>query len=526
MKKATLKLLLVFAGAVLFNIIFWQEKMAINTLLFDAFILLSVFYLYPSAMAKPGVKWLLMLHACTLLSLIVNNTDLSKIAFCATLLLLVVFVQYLHHSVWYAAASAMGNYLLMGFSFNQNLRMIWQHGFKATGFNKILRLQFIPLLICTLFFIIYIASNSVLGDMVNSFDIALQQFIDRLFGQFNWQRFGFFFTGIITCAGLLLKMRSNFFSERELKKRNDMQRNKIGLQGWRQTVVYDMLILFRGQYANAVMALRNENSIGIISFVLLNTLLLLVNVLDVIYVWLGFKYNSYINLSIQVHEGAGMLIFSIVLAMMVLLFFFRGNLNFYKKNKWLRYGAYGWILQNALLVVSVFLRDYYYIQYMGLTYKRIGVLLFLLMVLFGLLTVFIKIHHRKTSYYLWRVNGWFALVLLVAASCVDWDQNIARYNIAHKDTVPLDIRFLLSLSDKTLPLIEQDKFVLNQNVPIPGNTEYYPYGPYLTPMQMFEKRKAVFFAKQKTYSWLSWNMADQFVKNNLTQHGKKTALVK
>ena len=117
MKVATLKMILVTAGAVLFNIIFWQEKLALNALLFDAFVLWSVFYLYPAAFTKPAMKWLLLAHVVALASVIVHNTVLSKMAFSVTLLLVVVFTQYLHRSVWYAAASAAGNYVLFIFSF-------------------------------------------------------------------------------------------------------------------------------------------------------------------------------------------------------------------------------------------------------------------------------------------------------------------------------------------------------------------------------------------------------------------------
>ena len=105
----------------------------------------------------------------------------------------------------------------------------------------------------------------------------------------------------------------------------------------------DLLTLFMGRFANGIMALRNENTIGLISLVMLNILLLFINVIDIKYVWFGFTYTANVSLTKYVHEGAGLLIFSIVLAMLVLLFFFRGNLNFYKKNKWLRYLAYAWI---------------------------------------------------------------------------------------------------------------------------------------------------------------------------------------
>jgi hypothetical protein len=154
---------------------------------------------------------------------------------------------------------------------------------------------------------------------------------------------------------------------------------------------------------------------------------------------------------------------------------------------------------------------------MGLAYKRIGVLVFLLMVLMGLITVFIKIHQRKTAYYLWRVNGWFAVVLLVAASCVHWDETIAGYNLAHKNTVPLDIKFLLSLSDKALPALEKNKDVLDDKNTIVYDMGDRPYSTNLTPMAIFEMRKKEFFEKQKTYSWLSWNAADVYVKKSLAE---------
>ena len=517
MKTPSLKIVLLLTGTILFNIIFWQEKIAVNALLFDAFILLSVFYLYPAAFTKPAMKWLLLAHLVTLVTLVVHNTILSKLAFSSTLLLVVVFTQFLHRSVWYAAASAVGNYLLFVFSFFEDIRQIKKVGIKSLGIKKALRFLIIPLMIAAVFFLIYSFSNTVFKDVVNSIGMALQHFFTRFFDWFNWQRFGFLMLGLFITGGLLLKMRSNYFSEKEFAKQNNLLRRKNNFKKWKETAMFDLLTLFMGRFANGVLALRNENTVGIISLVMLNVLLLFINAIDIIYVWFGFSYTPNLNLTQYVHEGTGMLIFSIVLAMFVLLFFFRGNLNFYKKNKWLRYGAYGWILQNAVLVISVLLRDYYYIVHMGLAYKRIGVLVFLLMVLMGLITVFIKIHKRKTAYYLWRVNGWFAVVLLVLSSCVHWDETIASYNLAHKNTIPLDVKFLLSLSDKTLPLLEKNQDVLDvKKEPVQGEGEYL-YRSGLTSKELFEMRKKDFFEKQKTYSWLSWNATDAYVKRKLAK---------
>jgi hypothetical protein len=515
-KVAALKLFLVATGAVLFNLIFWQEKLALNALLFDAFVLWSVFYLYPAAFTKPAMKWLLLAHAVTLVTLIVHNTVLTKLAFSTTLLLVVVFTQYLHRSVWYAAASAAGNYVLFIFSFFENIKQVKVTGIKSFGIRKAIRFLIIPLLIAGVFFLLYSFSNAVFQDVVKDMGIAIEHFFTKFFTWFSWNRFGFLLMGLLVTGGLLLKMHSNYFSEKDYLQHNDLWRKKNNLKKWKESASFDILSLFMGRFANGVMALRNENTVGILSLVMLNILLLFINAIDIVYVWFGFTYTPNLNLKEYVHEGTGMLIFSIVLAMLVLLFFFRGNLNFYKKNKWLRYGAYGWIFQNAVLVISVLLRDYYYIQHMGLAYKRIGVLVFLSMVLMGLITVFIKIHQRKTSYYLLRVNGWFAIILLVAASCVHWDETMARYNLAHKNTIPLDVKFLLTLSDKTLPLIAKNQEVLLDKTAVRGEGDYLYRSP-LSPKQVFEQRKKDFLSEQKNYSWLSWNAADEYVQNYLSK---------
>ena len=141
--------------------------------------------------------------------------------------------------------------------------------------------------------------------------------------------------------------------------------------------------------------------------------LFLINIIDIKYVWLGFTFHRDANMAAYVHEGAWLLILLHYSGNAAVVIFFRGNLNFYKKNKWLRYGAYLWIFQNSFLVFSVFNRDYYYISHYGLAYKRVGLLFFLAMVLAGLVTVFLKIYYTKTIYFLLRINAWAGIILLV-----------------------------------------------------------------------------------------------------------------
>ena len=516
MKNESVKLLLVTAGAILFNIIFWNEKIAVNSVLFDVFVLWSVFYLYPSAFRNPLMKWLLAAHLITLATVVVHNTYLSKLAFSATLLLVVAFTQYLHRSVWYAAASALMNYLLVIPSMFTNIQQLRSGKVNLYGIKRFIRFLLIPLLLLFVFFLLYNYANTIFKSLLNDIGLAVQQFFSRFFTWFSWQRFGFLLLGVLVTGGLLLKSSVNWFSEADNKKGNNLSRGKNNLVKWKQTGWFDLLYLIMGSYASGVLALRNENRTAIISLFLLNLLLLCINCVDIVYVWFGFTYSNDINLSEYVHEGTGLLIFSILLAIILLLFFFRGNLNFYKQNKWLRLGAYAWLLQNAVLAVSVLFRDYYYIEHFGLAYKRIGVLIFLLLVLAGLVTVFIKIHQRKTTYYLLRVNAWFAIIILVTASCIHWDETIAKYNLARKNTIELDVDFLLTLSDKVLPVLEKNIDALDRKSTDDKNKEgSMLYRSSLTPKQVFEERKLDFYNQQKAHTWLSWNVADDEIKSEL-----------
>jgi hypothetical protein len=168
-----------------------------------------------------------------------------------------------------------------------------------------------------------------------------------------------------------------------------------------------------------------------------------------------------------------------------------------------------------VLVVSVLIRAKFYFMYFGMAYKRIGVIVFLLLVLFGLVTVFIKIRFAKTNYYLFRVNAWFAIGILVISSGIHWDEWIAEHNLARKTTIPMDVQFLLSLSDKTLPIIEKNKEVLEEDFLLKNSAVDFHYRGGITPKQYFEIRKKIFFETQQHYSWLSWNAADDYVKKHL-----------
>ena len=198
-----------------------------------------------------------------------------------------------------------------------------------------------------------------------------------------------------------------------------------------------------------------------------NILLLIINIIDINFLWLSFDYSQAGNLSKLVHEGTGTLIFSIFLSIAILLYYFRKDLNFSQNNKSLKYAAYAWIVQNVILIVSVSLRNFYYINFYGLTHLRIGVGVFLLITLIGLVTLWIKIRDLRSFFYMFRVNTWALFIVWIGLTLVNWDVLIARYNLANTFRNGVDYEYLLTLSDKTLPIIYQNRSKLpneaNQN---------------------------------------------------------------
>ncbi|HSC39360.1 MAG TPA: DUF4153 domain-containing protein, partial [Chitinophagaceae bacterium] len=375
---------IIASGALLFNFLFWQEQVALNALLFDVFTLGALFYLYPTALRSRTVKIMLPVHLLCLVIVLVQHTVLSQVALLITLLLLAAFAEYAHRSAWFAGGSLFLNFTLFIAHFFRQLRLGGGQKRKLLRLGKLVRFSIFPVLIVLAFFIIYDLANAAFSGIIQRIGIQLEIFFNRLLDLISFERLLFLLAGFYFTGALLLRSRSNRLEQKEAAFADTLQR--VRKSRWKDTgsLIRGLAQGILGRMAKGILILKHENTVGLISLVLLNALLLLVNATDIYYLWFNFNYTPDINLTAMIHEGTELLILSLVLAMIVLLFFFRGNLNFYTRNKWLKAGAYLWLLQNTVLVVSVLIRDYYYIELQGLAYKRIGVLFFLLLVLFGL----------------------------------------------------------------------------------------------------------------------------------------------
>lgn len=202
--------------------------------------------------------------------------------------------------------------------------------------------------------------------------------------------------------------------------------------------------------------LRTEYRTGYMLLLSVNALLAFYHFIDIPWMWVKFgqSIDSSVSYSQLVHEGTYLLIASILLSMGIMLYFFRGNLNFFKKSASLRNLSYLWIAQNALLIVSVAIRNYRYIDFDGLTYKRIGVIIFLAMCLFGLASLAHKIANGKSLNFLMGKNIGFAILLGMVLAAAPWARWITTYNIAHyHETGRIDWDYLIRMDGTNLDLL-------------------------------------------------------------------------
>ncbi|HLG35832.1 MAG TPA: DUF4173 domain-containing protein, partial [Bacteroidia bacterium] len=226
-------------------------------------------------------------------------------------------------------------------------------------------------------------------------------------------------------------------------------------------------------------------------------------------VWFNFEWNGQ-YLKQFVHEGTYLLLLSIFISIALVLYFFRGSLNFFSKNKLLRTLSYAWLIQNAILTVSVAIRNFRYIDFFSLAYKRIWVIIFLALVLYGLYTVFIKVRNRRSAFYLFRTNAYAVLVVLIFCSVFNWDNIIAKYNFSHSEKSFLHLDYLATLSDQSLPYLDKplEEIVRIDRV----QKQKFPFGEkYMSPEKYhrhIQARKEQFLLKWESKNILSWNLPE------------------
>ena len=226
----------------------------------------------------------------------------------------------------------------------------------------------------------------------------------------------------------------------------------------------------RPDYTDRIQAyfgIQYERRLAVSMLVVLNLMLVLYLALDFKFIFTELnqlKPDAFYSKS--VHAGIEALIFSIVLVILLITFLFRGAMNF-EGNKIARTLALAWLLLNCAVVLTTAVKNYEYVDQLGLTYLRLGVYFYLLLCLAGLAFTIYKILRVRSAWFLARRMSFVFLLVFALIPLVNWDRLITNYNIAHVDASRLDLEYLYSLGPQSYPPL-MDYLVKNNMT----NTEF------------------------------------------------------
>ena len=146
--------------------------------------------------------------------------------------------------------------------------------------------------------------------------------------------------------------------------------------------------------------------------------------------------------------------------------------------------------------------------------------MFLLLLLVGLVTLYIKVRERKSFFFLVRVNGWAAFVVMVLLSTMDWDSTIVRYNLGHSNQGEIDIDNYLAMSDKVLPLLEENIEVVREQME-KHRLNKVRWVDHLDPAEFDDalaRKREAFLQRYHEQHWQSWTLADSRTFDALGAH--------
>ncbi|MGV3637331.1 MAG: DUF4173 domain-containing protein [Flavobacteriales bacterium] len=491
-------LVLVGLTTFLFDLLFWQRDAGVNFLLFNGVVTAVLLARYGWSAFSTPARWALLANLLAGCMVVVHD---SVIAIVASVVSLIAVAAFAHEprlrSLFYAAIQGVTGFVVAP------VKAVAQLGHAAPSSRtsrsgwRWLRLGVLPVLLLLLFTQLYRAGNPKFHALTAGFMDGLFDALGDVFERLLTAHTLFVLFGAVLCTGLVLHVAPDAVRRLEVGYTDILVRTRLKRPNWAPALALDPL--------------ERERRMGMILLVAVNALLFVVNAIDIDWVWFGFEVPADFSLKQFVHEGTWMLIISILLSMVILMYLFRWNQNFYVRSKGLKWLAFAWLIQNFILGVSVFLRNYHYISFHGLAYKRIGVMVFLVLVLVGLVTLFIKIRDRKSFFFLARINAWAAFAAIMGLATIDWDSTIVRYNLAHWNQGEIDVDNYLDMSDKVLPLLYANLDVVEAQMAKHSQNEVR-WVRTLDPVDFKRSLQARYERFQDRYAdthWQEWSLADR-----------------
>jgi len=420
---------------VVFTLLFYRQHIGLNLLIYELLVLFSLRQKFGCFARPVYAKILIVSLLATLVGVVVVNSILVILVNLLFLALLVAYLSQLQEANLFGATLAIaGNLIRSPFA---GIRAIGEEiaGKEQSRCRQIIAIVLIlmaGLFAVLVFALIYATASPWFENLSN----AATDFIYKLFNFFDPEWIPLMVAGFIIAAYVLYSQPDTMISKLNEKP--------------------ETLVLSERQLSAAVL-----NSLKVV-LVLLNVLLAIVNWLDLKNVWLFFEWNGGF-LKQFVHEGTFLLLFSVALASLVLLAIYSNRTRALQQSKIIQFLATAWIVQNAFLVLSVGMRNYWYMSYFALAYKRIAVVFVLILLIIGLVLLYRKIHKARSVFWLIRQSSLAFFVVLAISSLPDWDTLIARYNLKNYEHSFVHFDFLIDLPDRTLDEMDLSLEELEKN---------------------------------------------------------------
>lgn len=487
-----MKKLLLFLGLIaIYNLLFWHQHFGINQVIF--FLVAIGVNLNRETLKnlKPLDYFLFFAVLSTSVATIFINSSMSKWMLSLSFIACMANLIKKESSVYESLFNGFLNFL----NYKEPVVPLPKIQTVPSKWRGVLsvRIALVPLTIIIIYFFLFSAGNSVFREM----NVGLFEWLGEVFGDISATYVLFVLLGIFIVRWIIIQKGLKGIS---LRPTNQLNSNEIKVK--------------------APHLAKQEHIIALIVFSMLNLLYLVVNFIDVKLVWFQFEVPMGFSLKSFVHEGVGWLIFTLIVSIGLILYYFRGGLNFIKNNSSLKVLTYMWIAQNMVLAVSVFLRTWYYIDFHGLASKRIGVLIFLMMVGFGLLSLIYKIHTQRNMAFMMRSNSAFIMATLVVASFFPWDKMIATYNLGHHNINEIEVDNYLRLDPQVYPLIYEQLHNVDRQISAHqyNKTIWINYNTIEEFKEELNRSARIYLDSRKDLSVASWTLADQRAIRQLEEH--------
>lgn len=475
---------LLLSATAAYSFLFYHQTAGLNYVLFNL-IFLAVLLMRNIRLLKYA-KWLWAAGMCVVSSVFVfiHSSDLSIIANIFSLLLVSAFsVNIVTSSLFsffmgvYSVVSSVVHIILDSITRQQHKK---DEETSGRGM-KLLALSFVVIL-SLVFFAMYQAANPLFAENT--------KWINLDFISLHW---------LVFTGGGFVIVYGLFYHKRI-----------IPVERWENTLPLNNALYETDQ---SVKRYETEQLAGVLLFVVLNLMLLILNIGDINTLYLKGGLPKGVSHSDFVHNGVGVMILSIIMATGLMMFLFRKEYTSVKYNRMLIIGVYAWIIQNLLMLSSTVIRNQMYIHDYNLTYKRIGVYVWLTLAVIGLLIMFWKIYRKHSNWYLIKTNVAVWFTVLALSSTVNWDGLITDYNLKNKPLREVDLHYLFSLSDTNIPEMleitkDRDFYYINSHMRnYTGSEEIGRY--YQSTYIELLRNKIYWFLRSYNKGWKSFDLREQ-----------------